>query len=343
MENPVDNNDLANEADKYLMEGDHESAKKLYEEILSVDPDNWRALNGLGLITSSSNAQSSLDYFARAVENCYESESPFINLGVAYSKLGQGPKAVKAWETGIERLGRGSKSIHLLKALGLEYLFGSKDLDKANEYFQSAREIETENKDFLYYIGLIHEEKGNLEKAEEFYLNSKTFNAYGNLGLLYRSLNRHSESITAFMSALEIEDSYLVRFSLAAIYNDLDDSENAMVNIKAGLTQYPHSGHIKRILRKMVDSDEDSADVLALLAESESQGRSKDKAISVNSVRDEYDIINDDCCPKCFSQLVFIKQSLIERERRFYDIVETACKNCGEVKDFWFSIQSFFP
>jgi len=342
LDNPDENNDL-NEADQYLMEGDHESARELYEKVLAEDPNNWRALNGMGLVFSASNTEESITYFSRAVDNCYKSESPFINLGVAYSKLGQGQKAIKAWEKGIERLGKGSESIHLLQALGLEYLYGVNDLNRADEYFQNALLIDPDNRDFLYYIGLIHEEKGNFEKAEEFYLKSRTFNSYGNLGLLYRSLNRQAESISAFNSALEIEESYLIRFSLAAIYIDLDDKEKAMTNLKAGLLQYPHSCHVKKMLRKMADSGEYSEDALELLVESESQGRSPDKAISVNSVRAEYDIMKDDCCPKCFSRLEFVKQSLIDREGIFYDYIETICKNCGEQKDFWFSIASFFP
>ncbi|NVM53577.1 MAG: hypothetical protein HWN66_07710 [Candidatus Helarchaeota archaeon] len=61
----------------------------------------------------------------------------------------------------------------------------------------------------------------------------------------------------------------------------------------------------------------------------------------VNSVPEEYSIVKTIKCD-CGGDLKVLMQSLIEHEKKFYDILSCECKQCKKQREFIFNINSFF-
>jgi len=67
-----------------------------------------------------------------------------------------------------------------------------------------------------------------------------------------------------------------------------------------------------------------------------------DAAIAAHSVAEEYAHIARQRCA-CGGSLRFVKQALLRKDERYFDLVETRCRRCGAKKEFLFDISSFFP
>lgn len=65
-----------------------------------------------------------------------------------------------------------------------------------------------------------------------------------------------------------------------------------------------------------------------------------DKAISVNSVREEYIYVSEQRC-KCGGMLKVVRQNL-ENFPFVHDILTTKCEKCSKTKKILFDIRSFF-
>ncbi|MFW9990674.1 MAG: tetratricopeptide repeat protein [Candidatus Odinarchaeota archaeon] len=329
-------------AEDLLIQQDAEEARKLFEEVLEEEPDNWQALNGLGLIFANIDTYKSIEYFKLATQSCTDSDAPFFNLGTTYASLGQKKKAVEIWETGLI-----VESARLLQALGQEYLYGLGNYSKAREYLGRALELNPGREDIIYLLGTTYEQEGELVKAEECYLKAQNnYNAVVQLALLYWKIKRVEECVTLFEKALTIEDTHVVRFSLAAVYNDerVYNREKALENLLTGLEMYPYSGSAKNLLKRIIGtmSDEQRAEYEDDLARFEILGNSPENSISVDSVKEEYEIIKNDSCSECDGYLEIDKQSLVERNGHNFDRLETHCRNCKREKTYWFLIDSFF-
>ncbi|MHA2296747.1 MAG: tetratricopeptide repeat protein [Candidatus Hodarchaeales archaeon] len=349
MKNDDDNHvsDKLKRAEELLFSGELEESRELFEEVLNEDETNWKALNGLGLIFANIDTNMSIKYFEEAIENCEDSETPFLNLGSTHARLGQKHKAIEIWELGLEKTRSEEGLSRLFRALGLEYLYSLKDFNKARVYLNRVLEIEPTSDDIIYHVGVSHEQEGELVKAEKFYLKAPTnYNAVIRLALLYWNDNKVENSIKAFERALAIDDTHMVRFSLAAVYNDvrIHDREKALEHLMTGLEMFPYSGNAKDLLKKIIEEmPEDKATTYRkILLQIEALGKSPENAIPVDSVKEEYTIIKSDSCSKCDGFLEVDKQSLVSRDNINYDRLETHCRECKREETYWFLIDSFF-
>ncbi|MBI2251203.1 MAG: hypothetical protein HYU63_00295 [Armatimonadetes bacterium] len=65
----------------------------------------------------------------------------------------------------------------------------------------------------------------------------------------------------------------------------------------------------------------------------------KEEAIKVNSISEEYNYISRQKC-KCTGEYDKVSQAVYPHE--LLDQIKAVCKNCKAEKDFWFNISSFF-
>jgi len=65
------------------------------------------------------------------------------------------------------------------------------------------------------------------------------------------------------------------------------------------------------------------------------------QAVAVNGIQQEYEIVAAERCP-CGSQFQVTRQALLFHEGRPYDLLETACRQCGQQRQFLFDISAFF-
>ena len=69
--------------------------------------------------------------------------------------------------------------------------------------------------------------------------------------------------------------------------------------------------------------------------------RDFENAITVNSVPEEYEILETIDCD-CGGKFSMIQQALVENDKKFYDILTCVCQNCKKETEFIFDINSFF-
>lgn len=70
----------------------------------------------------------------------------------------------------------------------------------------------------------------------------------------------------------------------------------------------------------------------------------KNNAVEVNCVRDEYIYISQQLCENCSRKNAYMlrAQTLIGREDRNYDVLDTECQYCGYKKCFTFDVTDCF-
>ena len=151
-------------------------AKKLYQEILDLNPNFLEANNNLGLLFQ-------LDKEYDKARECYEKIikinprilSAQFNLGLVFQKMEKN--------------------------------------EKAKECYKKAIELNPKLVNAQYNLGIVFQKMGENEKAKECYkkaieLNPKLLIAYNNLGIVYSNLGEYNLAIESYVDALEIDKEF---------------------------------------------------------------------------------------------------------------------------------------
>jgi hypothetical protein len=64
--------------------------------------------------------------------------------------------------------------------------------------------------------------------------------------------------------------------------------------------------------------------------------------LAVGSIEEEYRYLHDHPCPNCGGRYEVQRQSLLFKEDRPFDALETHCAGCGARRAFLFDISAFF-
>ncbi len=121
----------------YYRQGKLTDAQRQFAKVLKVDPDNYDALDGLGLVkTAQQQYDEAIMYHRRAIELNVEDMVGYFHLGNAFEKKGMLQEAIEAYNAALEKFNR-------------QYPGGSKK-KKAAEFFDKVRtaidRIETNQK-----------------------------------------------------------------------------------------------------------------------------------------------------------------------------------------------------
>ena len=147
---------------------------------------------------------------------------------------------ISLWEDAVEKAPEHVKSIN---ALGVAYIRAGKD-DKARPVFQKGLNVDPFNHKLHLNMGIIFNNDGNLDKAEEHFklaaLISKDYLAFLNLGFLYLERDLYFKGIQELNKALlKKPDSYLAYFYLGNAYNDLKDYKKAIRHFEKSIELNP--------------------------------------------------------------------------------------------------------
>ena len=147
----------------------------------------------------------------------------YINIGVAYSKLGRYQDTIDAYKQSI-RIYPNFDEAH--NSLGVAYANLGRYEDAVNEFKQAVR-INPDFAEAHYNLGLAYANLGRYQDAIEslkvvIRIKPDHAEAYNNLGAVYGTLGRYQDSIEAFEQALRIKPDYAEpRDNLAIIYDKL--------------------------------------------------------------------------------------------------------------------------
>lgn len=162
---PKSDDALLGVAETYLRHGKFNDAKVAYSNALSINPNSWRATNGLGLVSlRQGDAVSAIELFQKTTKLAPEEHQGFVNLGNAHYLLGNLQQAEKSWLDALNI----SVDDYLLSNVGTIY-FQQGKYQSAINYYQQALAL-TPNVPTYW---------GNLADAFYFSNNkSKAHNAY---------------------------------------------------------------------------------------------------------------------------------------------------------------------
>lgn len=219
-------------------------AKKIYEDILKIEPDNFSALQLLGslsaqindnetalkLLEKAKNLNSSfppihnnyggvlknlnrlsdaLDSYDKAIKLNPNYEEAYLNRGGILHTLGKYEEALKSYHRAIE-IKTNYPEAYLNIGNTLKEL---NKIDMALESYKKALELKQDFDIALYSIGNLYLDQCMYDQAIQNYNNAINFNphfaeAYLNRGSAFEKMNRHIEALSSYKKALEIKPNF---------------------------------------------------------------------------------------------------------------------------------------
>ena len=164
------------------------------------------------------NYQQALDLYRSLTKEEPELLSAFIGQGDSLAKLGDYSEAISVYQQSLQRISESTQPERFTYQPFVEAKLATayhrnKQLEKADELFQSAVKGAGSNTPVTWYIALaqIETERNNFEKARRYYIvavqlypdNSVT---YSNLGHVLLKLNRLDEADAVFRQALILDN-----------------------------------------------------------------------------------------------------------------------------------------
>ena len=149
-----------------IQEGNYDHAKKLYQEILSRDEENYEALLGLSHIQMYEHEYlKAIMSLSKMTETYPYEKDPFFSLGVSYLSIGQMEKGQEALKQAYEL---SPESFEIMQAY-TEILLYQEEFEEVQDIL--AREIEEglENGQIFYLMARAKEGLEEFEEALEFY------------------------------------------------------------------------------------------------------------------------------------------------------------------------------
>ena len=164
------------------------NAQNYYQEVLTIDPNHFDALNNLGIIfIKLKENQKAKECFEKAIKINPSNLNILKNLGLLFKELNQNQKAKECFEKVIEI---DPNHVHARFILGVIYNELNQN-QKAKECFEKVIEIDPNYSEAHNNLGNVFKDLRNLQKAEECYekaieLKPDNKDAYDNLNYLLK-------------------------------------------------------------------------------------------------------------------------------------------------------------
>jgi len=194
---------------KYHKNGQLPEAEIIYRQIIEEESDNYNVLNLFGiLLFQHKRYEEAITYIEKAVE-IKPTAYFYINLGNIHSAKGDMDKAINYYNEALEL---NPDEAEPWFGLGVCYK-NKNEYDKAIECYEKAISIRPSFYSAHINIGNIYKLKNELDKAVEFYKKALLFNqndsdAYNSLGLLYFDRYEIEEAIYCFKKAIQIKPNF---------------------------------------------------------------------------------------------------------------------------------------
>jgi predicted O-linked N-acetylglucosamine transferase (SPINDLY family) len=191
---------------KHQQEGNLEQAKKIFSEILQVEPNNICALHFLGLLYYRLKRYDlSLSLIKKAIEYEPNYVDAYNNLGVILSDVGQYDEAIECYQQAI-RVNTNSFFAHY--NLG-NILREKGHFDKAITCYSKAIELNPTFAEAHCNLGYSLQQKGNLDHAISCYrkaieLNPNFSEAHCNLATVLQNMGLFDEAVNHYRHAIDL-------------------------------------------------------------------------------------------------------------------------------------------
>jgi predicted O-linked N-acetylglucosamine transferase (SPINDLY family) len=189
---------------QYHQEGELSQAKKLYQQVLQVEPHHSEALHLLGVIaTQEGNYETAVDLINQAILIDNSSPSFYNNLGNALWHLGLMTDAVTCFQQAL------ALNPHFTEAYNnLGNVFKEENkLHEATTCYQQALVLNPNYTDAYYNLGLVFSEQGKVAEAIAYYQQLLTLepnytDAYYRLGEIFKQQGQLEEAANCYQHLL---------------------------------------------------------------------------------------------------------------------------------------------
>jgi tetratricopeptide (TPR) repeat protein len=229
-------------AQQHQQAGRLADAEKIYQKILSENPNHAETLHMLGVLEyQRGQLESAIDWIGRAVAADAKRADYRANLGVVLAAAGKFPQAALEYRRAIE-IKRDFPEAH--NNLGVA-LAGLKQWDDAIAAYRQAITLRPSYVEAQSNLGAALQGAGRAEQAVQAYrkalqLNPKFADALINLGNALSDLHRPAEAVDAYLAAIAIppakEQSY---FGLGGAYQQLKQWDRALEAYRHALELRP--------------------------------------------------------------------------------------------------------
>ena len=149
-----------------VQEGNYDHAKKIYQEVLSRDEENYEALLGLSRIQMFKHEYlKAIMSLSKITETYPYEKDPFFSLGVSYLSIGQMEKGQEALKQAYEL---SPESFDIMQAY-IEILLYQEEFEEVQDILASEIEEGLENGQIFYLMARAKEGLEQFEEALEFY------------------------------------------------------------------------------------------------------------------------------------------------------------------------------
>jgi tetratricopeptide (TPR) repeat protein len=185
---------------------ENEAAGKDFKQVLSGQPDNIRALIGLGMVQTSLKEPAAIETFRHAAKVAPHSSEAHLNLGISLAASGKTDEALIEFST-AETLSPQSGAPRYHKGRVLADLHRS---DEARSELTKACHTSPALPDSCLRLGLVERDSGRFQAAINAFqqllsLEPRNSQALFLLGNAFNSLGRTNEAIDAWKRSLDID------------------------------------------------------------------------------------------------------------------------------------------
>lgn len=213
-------NEASNLGFAFLKAELYEEARKEYEKITQIDPDDENANFYLGVIAFEQRKfDVAVEYFQSILAINDGHSSVYNNLAMAYEAQNDLKNAIRTYEKGLEK-----NPHHLKMQIGLgRLMIRTGDLERAKKILENSRDRDPEYPMTFFYLSLLYIKEKRYEDAlqllqsldDEF----KEAAIFNNEAVLYEIIGESKKAIDIYKSALKNTPNLLnSRLGLADIY-----------------------------------------------------------------------------------------------------------------------------
>ena len=200
-------------------------------QILNINPDHFKAIWLMGLLSArANNFESAKRFFLKAVEIQPNNAKAYNNLGNTQRELEKFDKAASCYQKAVEIQPNNANAYYNLGNVQQRL----EKFDEALICYQKVIEIKPDYFHAYYSLGNLQQKLGNLEKAKNFYekaikIMPKHASAYNNLGLTLSKLGKFSEAINCYQKAIEIKSNHAGAYiNLGLAFTELGEFSKAV-------------------------------------------------------------------------------------------------------------------
>jgi protein O-GlcNAc transferase len=216
---------------KYYQDGNLQRAENIYEEILSIQPDNIDVLYSLSRIFfQNKHYDSAMDCFQKILRLNPTDACAYSNLGIILQEKGELGKALSCYQRAIE-FDRNFADAYNNAGLALQK---QGELDKAIHYYQKAIGCNPNFVGAHCNLGNLFRDNDQFDKAiicyqKALFLNPNLATAYDSIGICLYKKGKLNEAIAHYQKAIDIDPNYPGAYSnLGLVFQYMGQLENAI-------------------------------------------------------------------------------------------------------------------